>query len=60
MLFVPLFGWIMPLLFKGVNTNTPDHNTDGSLTLVKNTNDYGEDPSQSAPQDMQSYIIVVL
>jgi len=44
MVLIPLFGWIMPALFKGENTDNP----------------YGPDPVLKAPTDSQGYIIMVL
>lgn len=44
MVLIPLFGWIMPALFKGENENNP----------------YWPDPVLKAPTDSQWYIIIVL
>lgn len=57
MLLIPIFGWVMPLLFKSVNHQPA---VDGmsalsneSLKRVVYTNDYGNDPAQTAPQSME-------
>jgi hypothetical protein len=44
MVLIPLFGWIMPALFKWENEN----------------NTYWPDPVLKAPTDSQGYIIIVL
>ncbi len=44
MVLIPLFGWIMPALFKAENTDNP----------------HGPDPVLKAPTDSQGYIIIVL
>ena len=44
MVLIPLFGWIMPALFKGENENNP----------------YWPDPVLKTPSDSQWYIIIVL
>ena len=44
MLIIPIFGWIVPALFKWENTNNP----------------HWPDPVLKAPADSQGYIIIVL